>query len=864
MKKILVFALIFVLIFALAGCGAKDEPTPTPDPSPAPTPDPTPDPDLLNFEGITLPDLTVTYDGNEHSVEIEGTLPEGAIVNYTGNKATNAGTYTASAKLECAGYNTKTLTATILINKADITGITLSDLTVTYDGSEHKVEVEGNLPAGTTVTYTSNKATNAGTYPVTAVLECANYNTKTLTATLVINKADITGITFSGKSVEYDTNEHSIAVVGNVPAGVIVTYTCGDEIFTSASQVGKYDIVATLTSQNHNTLTLSATLTIKSTEALLNVVNFNGVIYFQNDLDGKKLYKVEDGEILKVNNDVPEYFFTDGDSLYYYSSAFLSKSLKKIGSDGKVSLVLNSVNGEYLTTDGTYVYYAVNSLFGDDQGIYRYTLDGSDEAPIRICTNKAAYLTVVGDKLYYSNKSDGGKLYVMPLSGGTSVLIQDEKVEYIIADGNMLYFNSSKIIGGSAIYKYNTASAELTKMTTDAGKCLTKIGNYIYYINNDLLTSNIFGDGIYKVNTIISGSVLPGTKIISATDNGYSSLTSDGEYLYYYKLNDKHLYRYDVESGEEIDLMEGYVPPVEEIVPVGDTVVAIRGGEIYYTNPTDGLLNGACLYKYNPITNQHVKVLADDVAGIWFHENKMFYSTCILTNYALYCMDLETGEVVKVNSDRCQDLIFEGEYVYYLKVNTVLGKNQIMRMSLSDIGAIDAEPTVIFDGKNVAVTGLSKLGDTFYFVVNPTIGYQKLHSFTIGDSKATDLGEKAFEVVNVGDVLYFYDDSANAIKCYNGGKVTTVVAGVTANDLEVSGDTLYYSSTGGKIGVYAYDLKAATEKKISDKVGEALTADGGDLWFISTAVTYTADYPIHSGNGDYALYCYNGTSLIKK
>ncbi|MBR5449321.1 MAG: DUF5050 domain-containing protein, partial [Clostridia bacterium] len=373
-----------------------------------------------------------------------------------------------------------------------------------------------------------------------------------------------------------------------------------------------------------------------------------------------------------------------------------------------------------------------------------------------------------------------------------------------------------------------------------------------------------FGDGIYKVNTVVSGSALPGSKVLSATDNGYSSLTSDGEYLYYYKLNDKHLYSYDPASGEETDLMEGYEPPVEEIVPVGDTVIAIYGGEIYYTNPTDGLLNGACLYKYNPVTNQHVKVLADDVAGIWFHGNKMFYSTCILTNYALYCMDLETGEVVKVNSDRCQDLIFEGEYVYYLKVNTVLGKNQIMRMSLSDIGALGAKPTVIFEDKNVAVTGLSKVGDTFYFVVNPAIGYQKLHSFTIGDSKATDLGEKAFEVVSVGDVLYFYDDNTNAIKCYKDGKVTTIVAGVTVNDLAVAGDMLYYSSTKSKVGVYSYNLTAGTEKKISDNVGEALTVDGSNLWFISTAVGYNADYPVHSGNGDYALYCYDGARLVKK
>ena len=118
--------------------------------------------------------------------------------------------------------------------------------------------------------------------------------------------------------------------------------------------------------------------------------------------------------------------------------------------------------------------------------------------------------------------------------------------------------------------------------------------------------------------------------------------------------------------------------------------------------------------------------------------------------------------------------------------------------------------------------------------------------------------------MSVGDVLYFYDDNTNAIKCYKDGKVTTIVAGVTVNDLAVAGDMLYYSSTKSKVGVYAYNLTAGTEKKISDNVGEALTVDGSNLWFISTAVGYVGDYPVHSGNGDYALYCYDGARLVKK
>ena len=53
-----------------------------------------------------------------------------------------------------------------------------------------------------------------------------------------------------------------------------------------------------------------------------------------------------------------------------------------------------------------------------------------------------------------------------------------------------------------------------------------------------------------KVILIDSDNNLPGYKIISAEDNGFSSLSSNGSYLYYYKLNDKHIYSYNITSSK--------------------------------------------------------------------------------------------------------------------------------------------------------------------------------------------------------------------------------------------------------------------------------------------------------------------------
>ena len=350
----------------------------------------------------------------------------------------------------------------------------------------------------------------------------------------------------------------------------------------------------------------------------------------------------------------------------------------------------------------------------------------------------------------------------------------------------------------------------------------------------------------------------------AASGDGFSSLTSDGTYLYYYKLSDKHLWRYNPSTGVETDLMANYTPPVEEIVLQGNTTVGVYGGEIYYTNPLDGLGFGACLYKYNPDTKQHVKVLADAVAGVWFYENKLFYSTCIATNYALYCLDLDTEVTVKVNSDRCEDLIFEDGYFYYLNVST-FSSNRIMKMAIADIGT-ENEPEVIYDDKNIAVTGMYKIGDTFYFVMNPSIGKQRIYKYTIGDEEAVNLEETAFELVIANNTIYFYDDGDNEIKSctLDGENVTTLVTNVKVNDLYIYDGKLYYSSTKKTVGVYCYDLSTKSSTKISSSVGEAFVMQDGKLWFVATAVEYDVDYPTHSQTGDGALYCYDGNTLTKK
>ncbi|MDE7463519.1 MAG: MBG domain-containing protein [Clostridiales bacterium] len=181
MKKILtciISAMLFVLLaFGVCACGDDDKGGST-----GGTPDGTPQ----QFSGITFADKAYTYDGAPHSVTVSGNLPTGTQVSYQNNEKTDVGTYNATAVLSKDGYETKTLTATLTINKAEFKGVTLADKKFVYFGKVCSLEVEGELPDGTQVTYANNDKKEVGEYNVTATLTNPNYVTKTLSAKMTI------------------------------------------------------------------------------------------------------------------------------------------------------------------------------------------------------------------------------------------------------------------------------------------------------------------------------------------------------------------------------------------------------------------------------------------------------------------------------------------------------------------------------------------------------------------------------------------------------------------------------------------------------------------------------------------------------
>ncbi|MDE6075102.1 MAG: MBG domain-containing protein, partial [Clostridia bacterium] len=202
-------------------------------------------------------DITAVYNDNGTHLtypvtesDLKGNLTVTANWNYSGSDylPVDAGDVDITGTIAAGNpltltveYEGKTFPIYPVVDKGafDVSGITFTGDTVTYDESTHSIAYSGTLPEGVSVKYeykgTKQDApwefTNAGTYDITLSFthSNANYNaiSTTLSATLQIDKANYPGadkIEFKGNQFYDDGAAHSIKAE-NVPNGVEVTYS---------------------------------------------------------------------------------------------------------------------------------------------------------------------------------------------------------------------------------------------------------------------------------------------------------------------------------------------------------------------------------------------------------------------------------------------------------------------------------------------------------------------------------------------------------------------------------------------------------------------------------------------------------------
>lgn len=827
---VMTISMVFVLVLCLCSC---DKDTPTEEPSQpsesGETTDKPNDPSLKTFEGLVFSEATYDYDGTEKSLEVVGT-PEGSTITYENNNHTDAGDYEVKATVEKDGYNTAVLKSALKINKIPFEGIEFTDKTVTYTGETFYLDEAKNIPSYATVNYVGTReGKDAGEYQVTVNVTDKNHIDFAQSAKLTIEKAILGEFTFQNETFEYDEQWHYIEVSGLLPDGEKIVYSGGEDGRNGAKSVGERTIVAEIGGKNYVKKTLTADIKIKSTEEELVTAIFNGKVYFENPLDGNKLYCTDGTTVVKVNNDIPSSFVVYGSKMYYLTDNLFGKGIASY--DGENSTDLYEINGNYLICDGTTLYYSVANVFNSDKnGIYAIKLSDLEDNNIdptarKICGDKAEYLTVIGNYIYFSNKSDGGKLYRIgkTVSNGTSEKVYDYKVSDIVKDGEKLFFTRhitlSNLTPGACIYSLDTAkigslpvadgSSATTKISNSKGKYLTVIGDYIYFVNVDMLTSSLFGNGIYKAK--INGSdwkdtIVGGEKLIDGETDNVFALSTDGTKLYYYRSNNKHLYVYN--GDEEIDLMEGFVAPEKnEIITTIYEEMKAYNGELYFIDMKDG----GRLHKYNCVTEMNTRITSLQVADFAIHDGYLYYATVRLgVNFDLYRTNLQTGENERISTDKCMHFAFGNNKIYYANYS---GKNTLNSMNFDG-----TDDRVLFEEKTVNDYDIYLLDGKLYFVADGKLYWYDLSS---ASSAVVNKDAKPNEYLVLSDgTAYMMNDKFNnyfsKIDLNNAAITDIADLGMTndARSFFVVGNYIYYyrnvAAGSTQKGLYRVDMTAET------------------------------------------------------
>lgn len=128
---------------------------------------------------------------------------------------------------ESENYKAATDFVILNVQKAtyDMSGVSLLDKTVDYTGEKHSLAINGSLPDGVSVIYSTANQVNAGIYDVTATFsgDLANYKPiEKMNAVLTINKIDydFDGITFESKQKVYNGRYQSLKIEGVLPLGL--------------------------------------------------------------------------------------------------------------------------------------------------------------------------------------------------------------------------------------------------------------------------------------------------------------------------------------------------------------------------------------------------------------------------------------------------------------------------------------------------------------------------------------------------------------------------------------------------------------------------------------------------------------------
>lgn len=764
-----------------------------------------------------------------------------------GGESTNNTNPTTNAPVT----STNPSTTTSLLN---FEGISFESKTSVYDGNGHTIEVK-NAPVGTTIVYDNEGPhINVGTYHIEATLSKEGYNTKKYSATLTISKAAFADIVFNDVKVDYDGLDHSqdVIITSALPQNTTVTYKyyLDDVQVQECIEIGKYKVEAHLTNSNYNNQILEANLTIQAVKDTLPISYSNGNIYFANGLDGNALYSIDDnGSIGKISNDYPLQFIDYNQSLAVISKAMLFSSLKtlNIGTETTMDVKYNTGKIDYITTDGEKLYYATNLLTNNQSGIYRIDYENNEPVSTQIYSGRAKYIYYNNSSIYFADGRNDDKLAKVQANvttkTETATILSEEKILNMVGDGNNLFFTVNGLLN-DYIALYSIGSGSLKKLSNNAGNYFSISGNYLYYSNVDLLSSNIQGKGIYKLDYT---ALQPSSVKVVEDETGINSIYTNNtlDTLYFTRMSDLHLCSMSMTDGSITDLLEEFVAPTVVPLNQGGKNIAV-GNNVYYLN----MYRGKTLYVYNNVTKTNRQLTSNKVEDFSVVGNTLYINqVSYLVNNDLYSVNLTTGGTgTLLASDDARNIVADNENLYYVKHNQVGAATSLVKSNLDGSNPVEfynkgASNLQIHNGRLYFIDG----GDIYSFLLTDIKQSTTTLTPTLLNKECKNVGKFVID----GDYLFYSykgtitKEIRRSLLTSPGSYVAIASKQTDPVDFVVSDTKVYYYSQAESAGIANYGIyevnKMATEDSTfkmilpcaSQYYASAMTLSGNYLYFLN-------------------------------
>lgn len=498
--------------------------------------------------GLTLSDTTYAYDGEAKTISVVGTLPTGATATYTYKQnntvvdtCVDAGDYTVTCAVACAGYETLNLNAILTISKIDFVGITLTEKNVDYDGTSKTSAITGTLPTGASVAYeyknssgdVVNECILPGTYNVKATVSCKNYNDLVLTSTLTINKVDLSPSAidkqeklYTGVAQAYDTTalaaDYTVSLLGyysdeecqtevaaaNVKYGLFyVKLRLGNAIYNDTDVVVQYEIKKT--SESYHDVTF--TYTYGNEEYVYVLVAAPGTTYDKSVIStldtnyDKKLPALEEDKEYAFNN-------YDGDEIY--ADTDISLIVQTI----EYTITFVGLNNETVST--------VN-LHAHDQFVFPYVVDNDNMAIVTWQYNNETYLTGSGESFdLTTNVTVTALAKANTLTSDGFLMDYSNSVATIISFDNSL--DSSEVVTIPK-YVFNDRKAYIVNVGAYAFESISTIRQLVFEANVELSVDDSAFARMYNLNSVVLPSDV---SKVTFGDDVFDGSTHIIEYVY--------------------------------------------------------------------------------------------------------------------------------------------------------------------------------------------------------------------------------------------------------------------------------------------------------------------------------------------